>query len=240
MTAEMIDYVRAELASGKSPDDVRRALSNAGWPPGDAEQALSLALGQTVGSATTPPPPPPGASAGGWAIGSGGRSYRRRITTVRQMTPAQMLIMGMIFALIGGLLVFFGFRSYFAAAALAKNGVKTEGVVIRIEEKIETDDDGTSRTYRPIVEYTRDGVKREYASNLWRNPSPFSEGQKVPMIYDPVGGKAAIATGGEIYGPSYLMLGIGAVFFLAGLAAAVGSRKRSAAIAATDRTPPQS
>ncbi len=235
MTPEMIAYVKAELSSGKSPAEVRQALLGAGWPPADVEQALSLSLGPAPVSAAYPPPPPPGAAAGGWGFGSRGFGYRSR--TVKQMTPGQSLAFGLLFAVVGAAMAYFGFRSYASARSLAENGLRADGTVIRLEEKVKHDEDGTSRTYRPIVEYSLpDGAKKQYASDLWRNPSPFREGQAVKMIYDPATGRAAIDTGGELFGTSYILLGMGAVFFLVGAAVAAASRRRQTAIGAPERS----
>jgi len=234
----MIAYVKAELAAGKSPAAVGQALLAAGWPPADVEQALLVNGGNTA-PLPVPPPPPPAGMAGGWSIGRGNAGYGARYRTVRQMTPGQMVAMGAAFFVIGGLIAFFGARSYLNTQSLLKNGQRLEGAVIRLDEKIETDTNGTSRTYRPVVQYKlADGTVREYASNLWRSSSPFGVGQKVNMIYDPKSGQAMIDTPGEIFVSSYMMLGVGGIFALAGLAVILTSRRRIGIVSTTTTLAP--
>ncbi|MBD3312956.1 DUF4234 domain-containing protein [Candidatus Woesearchaeota archaeon] len=57
ITKELIDYVRSAKASGMSPNDVRKALSEQGWPQEDIDEAIKTIGGTKADSAAKPAMP---------------------------------------------------------------------------------------------------------------------------------------------------------------------------------------
>ncbi len=235
----MIAYVKAELASGKSPAEVRQALLSAGWPPGDVEQALTLSLGGSLASSfPTAPPPPPGAPAGGWSIGPGGARFGFR-SRRKPLGRVQTALLGVVFMAAGGLVAYLGLQSYFSTEDLLKNGTRTDGAVLRIEEKVTHDSEGTHRTYRPVIGYeTGSGAKIEFSTRMSTSANSYRVGQKVGVIYDPAApAEAVIDSPGEIYGSSAMPFGLGVIFVIAGAFVVVSALRRPAAAAAVQPGP---
>lgn len=86
------------------------------------------------------------------------------------------LLFGLVFAGVGGWF-------YWASASLTQSGERVQGVVIDLERSRDSDGD---TTYRPVVEYTdQNGTKHQFVESVGSNPSAFSRGEQVEVIYDP-------------------------------------------------------
>ncbi len=168
MNPEVLEYARAELRDGKSPEQITQNLVATGWSRADADQIVRAAIvgARPVMAPQTPPPPPaaptapqgPGAPVPGTpaqamppmpgqlpgAATTSGWSIGPggfRFGVRRPMSPTGAKILGIIFVLVGGSFAFFGVNQYFAAKHLADVGVKVPGTVIRIDQKTETSHD---------------------------------------------------------------------------------------------------
>ncbi len=240
------------LASGWKPADVdeviRAAVVSARPimtpqapppPPAAPNHSPGSGSGQAPDASTNPAQPIPGmpttpgqipgtTTTSGWSIGSRGLRFGYR----RPLSPTGSKILALVFVAVGALVAYFGVNQYLAAKHLAEVGVKVPGTVVRIDEKTETKHENnrtyTQTLYRPVVSYTlQSGETKEYASDTWRNPSSFSVGQRIEMIYDPADtSKVAINTAGEMYFGPIAMGILGLIFVIAGLIAFIQSLMR--------------
>ena len=82
---------------------------------------------------------------------------------------------GMVLAIVGGVWWFNVYR-------FVQSAEHAEGTVI---ELVESSGNKGGRIYSPVVEYTDSlGQQHKYRSNTSSNPSPYSVGDKVPILYD--------------------------------------------------------
>ena len=67
------------------------------------------------------------------------------------------------------------------------------GTVVRLAEKKMVSRDGPdARVYSPVVRFTVDGQEREFTGRLATRPSPWTVGETVPVLYDPVAGRSEL------------------------------------------------
>ena len=82
---------------------------------------------------------------------------------------------GIIFAIVGGVW-------WFNVHNFVQSAERTEGTVVELVEK---SGDRGGLLYSPVIEYTdQQGQQHKYRSNASSNPSPYSVGDKVPILYD--------------------------------------------------------
>ncbi|WP_447957893.1 DUF3592 domain-containing protein [Vreelandella sp. EE7] len=114
-----------------------------------------------------------------------------------------------------GLLVgaFFLYQSSaaFLDQAASAQGTVTELIRTRSEDSV---------TYRPVVEFTAEGgAPVEFVSPAGSNPPGYSPGERVEVLYDPTNPVDARLTGFfSAWGAPLILGGLGAAFFLSGLA----------------------
>ena len=89
--------------------------------------------------------------------------------------------------LIAGITTFFmAIFSLWKELTMRRGGVRTVGVIVDVERKIEQDEYGKSTLYRPLVQFvTNDGQqilwKCTDAASSWKN----ARGKSMRIIYDP-------------------------------------------------------
>ena len=82
---------------------------------------------------------------------------------------------GIVFAIVGGVW-------WFNVHRFVQSAEHAEGTVI---ELVESSGNQGGRTFSPVVEYTdHQGKQHKYRSNVNSNPSPYSVGDKVSILYD--------------------------------------------------------
>jgi hypothetical protein len=82
---------------------------------------------------------------------------------------------GIVLAIVGGVW-------WFNVHRFVQSAERAEGTVI---ELVESSGNKGGRIYSPVVEYTDSlGQQHKYRSNTSSNPSPYSVGDKVPILYD--------------------------------------------------------
>ncbi|MEM8208187.1 DUF3592 domain-containing protein [Morganella morganii] len=122
------------------------------------------------------------------------------------------IILG-IFAVIGLLMLMGGSYFYLSGYSQEKSGIVVTGQIIDLS--VHRSDDGAS--YCPVVKYT-DGqeeyvMESSYCSSGYRN----ALGDDIDVIYQPGSpDNAVIHAFGGLYGGAVILLGMGAVFALAG------------------------
>ncbi|HGU9771693.1 TPA: DUF3592 domain-containing protein [Morganella morganii] len=122
------------------------------------------------------------------------------------------IILG-IFAVIGLLMLMGGSYFYLSGYSQEKSGIVVTGQIIDLS--VHRSDDGAS--YCPVVKYT-DGqeeyvMESSYCSSGYRN----ALGDDIDVIYQPGNpDNAVIHSFGGLYGGAVILLGMGAVFALAG------------------------
>ena len=85
----------------------------------------------------------------------------------------------------GAFLTVFGIGKLNERGKLIKSGVKVEGVVFDIETSWGTGSDSRSTTYYPIIRFVttdKEWITEKY--DIGSNPSVYSVGDKVTVIYD--------------------------------------------------------
>ncbi|ASU34472.1 DUF3592 domain-containing protein [Mucilaginibacter xinganensis] len=85
----------------------------------------------------------------------------------------------------GAFLTVFGFGKINERGKLIKSGVKVEGIVFDIETSLGTGPDTQSTTYYPVIRFVtadKEWITEKY--NIGSNPSVYSVGEKVTVIYD--------------------------------------------------------
>lgn len=122
------------------------------------------------------------------------------------------IILG-VFAVIGLLMLMGGSYFYLSGYSQEKSGIVVTGQIIDLS--VHRSDDGAS--YCPVVKYT-DGqeeyvMESSYCSSGYRN----AQGDDIDVIYQPGNpDNAVIHSFGGLYGGAVILLGMGAVFALAG------------------------
>ena len=123
-------------------------------------------------------------------------------------------ILELLIAFLGGVaLVVFGNYKRTERNTLLFSGIRTDGVVFRIEQGIEQR--GTMYYY-PIVRYTT--MEKEWITQKYTVGSTFSsykEGDKVSIIYDSADNKKFIIddTGTKLLGPVLMIVGCVLIIF---------------------------
>lgn len=121
-----------------------------------------------------------------------------------------LTIVGLIFTTIA-------YRSWNSTNKIIKNGLKTEGVVINLVERIDRRK-GAMGTKAPTVQFkTQKGDIITYYSDVYTSPSPYYAGQIVPIWYMPDNPQEATLKGADAYLLPLIFAGFGALAFLFGL-----------------------
>jgi len=127
---------------------------------------------------------------------------------------------GVTFALLGIVLLAGGLAWWQSARSFVQSAEHTEGTVIEIVEK--RDRDG-GITFSPIVEFTdHQEQPRKYYSTTSSNPSFYSVGDKVKILYDrDRPDSAKINHWFDVYFGPLLLFVLGGGFFIIGTVVAV-------------------
>jgi len=132
------------------------------------------------------------------------------------------VMIGIAFALLGIVLLACGLVWWQHVGRFVQSSEHTEGTVIEIVEK--RDRDGGIK-FSPIVEFTdHQGQQRKYYSTTGSNPSPYSVGDKVEILYDrDRPDSAGINSWFDLYfGPLFLTI-MGGGFFFIGTAVSIAT-----------------
>lgn len=111
------------------------------------------------------------------------------------------------------ILIVVGFILYDNSLKFEKRGVKTDAVIVRIDEKRDSDGDYDHIVY---VRYTVNG--REYTTRLGTYTSSMYVGKTVPILYMP-NNPSDIMYGKLTKFPAIVFIGMGGVFFIIGIIA---------------------
>ena len=98
-----------------------------------------------------------------------------------------------VFIPIGLLFGGIGIWAFLADREIARNGIQTDGLVIDLTSRRDSDGD---ITYRPVVEFhDRNGTRHEFTGQVGSNPSSHARGDNVSVIYPPDAPGRAIVDG---------------------------------------------
>lgn len=105
---------------------------------------------------------------------------------------------------------------YDSSSAFIDRSVETTGTVERLVLSYSKQDDST--TYYPVVGFqTPDRQNYTFRSNYGSNPPSYSEGESVPVLYDPASPQdARIKSFFSLWGGAVILGGLGCLFGLAG------------------------
>lgn len=146
-------------------------------------------------------------------IRSGRRGFRN---------PFAGIVGGPVMAIIGGAMVFFGWRSYNTTKNFMDRAERASGTVVEVVARSGTDSNGNPTTYYyPVVEFrTASGQSVRQQAATGSNPPSHRVGETVEMVYDPSDPQGArINDFTSIWLLPAVLLGIGAIFALAGVGA---------------------
>ncbi|MEU4509147.1 DUF3592 domain-containing protein [Nonomuraea wenchangensis] len=101
-----------------------------------------------------------------------------------------LTLIGAIFALVGLVLLGVTIALTASTASFLASAQRTEGTVTGLTPRTTTsrDSDGYTRrstTWYPTVEFTVDGRRYSFQSSTGHNPPAYTEGEGVPVAYDP-------------------------------------------------------
>jgi Protein of unknown function (DUF3592) len=116
-------------------------------------------------------------------------------------------ILGMLFLTIA-------YRTWSTSNNIIQNGLKTEGVVTGFRNNTDRQK-RTSNTIAPNVQFkTQKGELITYYSTTYTSPSPYQEGQIVPIWYLPDNPQEATIKGADLYLLPLIFGGFGALAML--------------------------
>jgi len=130
------------------------------------------------------------------------------------------VMIGIAFALLGIVLLAGGLAWWLHVSRFVQSAEHTEGTVIEIVEK--RDREG-GITFSPVVEFTdHQGQQRKYYSNTSSNPSSYSVGDKVEILYDrDRPDSAGINSWFDLYIGTLVLVVLGGGFFFVGTAVSI-------------------
>ncbi len=114
--------------------------------------------------------------------------------------------------LAGVFFIVFGIAKSQERDSFLKNGIKTEGVVFKIEKRYSMTNNDV--LYHPVIRYVtkqKDWITEEY--DIGNYPCLYNEGDKVTVIYDPIDNKKFIINdkSTKYIGPFFIVIGIAAM-----------------------------
>jgi hypothetical protein len=136
--------------------------------------------------------------------------------------PFAGIVAGPIFSIIGVVMAFFGWRDYAATRTFLAGAEHANGSVVELVQRTSTDSDGNTNTYYyPVVEFTTAGGQAvRYQSSTGSSRTSQQVGDVVDMVYAPENPQnARINTFMDIWFLPAMLLGMGVIFALAGVAA---------------------
>jgi hypothetical protein len=131
-------------------------------------------------------------------------------------TQQELQLLGAIFAGVGLVMFLIAVPFYFRTRRFLSTAVPTQGTIIELVEG--TDSEG-HLTYFPKVRFeTSDGKPVEFEDSISSNSPSYSQGDKVPVNYDPQNPeRARIGTAFRTWFVPGLLAAIGLPFFITGL-----------------------
>ena len=125
---------------------------------------------------------------------------------------AAELIIGVVFGLVGLLLMAIGLFIWFRTRMFMSSAQEVKGTVIRMVYSYGGSDSGGG--YSPVYQFrTIDGQTIVVTDGISSNPPMFTEGQIIDVLYDPKNPqKARIKRWMSLYFVSVLLGGIGLIF----------------------------
>lgn len=125
-------------------------------------------------------------------------------------------ILKYLILLVGLGLLIVAFYLFQSSSSFLDGAVTTEGTVIELVRSRSED----SITYRPVVQFTpQNASAMEFLSSAGSNPPSYSPGQRVEVLYDPTNpADARLKSFFSLWGASLIVGGLGALFFLTGVA----------------------
>lgn len=120
------------------------------------------------------------------------------------------LIIGIVFPLVGLLLVMIGLFIFVRTRMFIGKSQEVKGTVVRMVYSSSSDGGG----YAPVYRFkTIEGTSVEASDNLHSNPPQFKEGQVVDVLYDPQNPQnARIKKWTNLYFAPLLLGGMGLIF----------------------------
>ena len=136
-----------------------------------------------------------------------------------------MTIIALIFLLVGGISLFFAYKKYQDTKKFIQKAISAEGVVIKVDERMETSTDSDGYTtnvkmYTPVIKFlTQDGKEIVFTSQVsTNNKNAWKVDQKLVVLYDPEDPqKARINKRTNLYFLPIILTIIGLVFMLLGM-----------------------
>jgi hypothetical protein len=135
-----------------------------------------------------------------------------------------MSIPGLLFTVLGIVCLVLSFKRLRFRQELAGNGKLAQGVVCAIAERPHPCPDRLVMEYAPVIQFTNEqGAEIKYTAGDWTNPSEFSEGDRVEVVYDPLDPQLAMISEPRINRRAMLItVGVGATFLLSGILLLIG------------------
>ena len=120
------------------------------------------------------------------------------------------IIIGIVFSLVGGLLLAIGLFIWIRTRTFINSSQETKGTVIRMLYSSDSDGSG----YAPVFKFTTiTGQSVEVAEKVYSNPPQFREGQVIDVLYDPQNpNRARVKKWSTLYFVPLLLGGMGVVF----------------------------
>ncbi len=136
-----------------------------------------------------------------------------------------MTIIALIFLFVGGISLFFAYKKYQDTKKFIQKAISAEGVVIKVDERMETSTDSDGYTtnvkmYTPVIKFlTQDGKEIVFTSQVsTNNKNAWKVDQKLVVLYDPEDPqKARINKRTNLYFLPIILTIIGLVFMLLGM-----------------------
>ena len=130
------------------------------------------------------------------------------------------LIIGIVFPLVGGLLLAIGVFLLIRTRMFISKAQEVKGTVIRMVYTRSSEGGG----YSPVYQFrTIEGQVVEVQDGLSSNPPMFKEGQVIDVLYDPANPQSArIKKFMSLYFVSILLSGLGLIFGCVGVAMLIG------------------
>lgn len=136
--------------------------------------------------------------------------------------PFAGIVAGPILAIGGVAMAFFGWQGYTSTKTFMVNAEQARGTVVEVAARSGTDSSGNPTIYfYPVVEFTAaDGRAVRYQSSVGSSRPSQQVGQAVEIVYNPANPQdARVNSFTEVWLWPVVLLGMGAVFVLAGVGA---------------------
>lgn len=144
-----------------------------------------------------------------------------------------LAVLGGVFGLVGVVLVTVAVVLTTRTAGFLADAERTEGTVVDVSARTSTARDSNgylrqSTSYYPTVEFTADGRRFSFTSNVGTNPSAYEPGDSVPVAYDPASPSSSgqISTFGSAYLAPLIVGGLAVVFTPLGAGLSVAGWRR--------------